>query len=792
MNVRMRPMKFGVGQPHRRIEDAALITGHGRYVADAVPAGALHAVVVRSPHAHARFRIVDLEAAKKKPGVRLILTAADVAELGPLPCFGQIKPKDEDKLWVPEFPVLAKDEARFGGDAVAFVVGDTLDAAKDAAEAIEIDWEPLPAIADTKGAIADGVPLVWDGRKNNITFSVEHGDAEATARAFAAAAKTVKIEIVNQRIVTNFMEPRGAIAEPGTQVGSSRLAQSDQPISGKPEIGGEGRLTLTASTQGSHIVRGAMAGVLKISPDKLRVVTHDVGGGFGTKAGPYREYVLVAVAAKKLGRAVAWIADRSEHFLGDYQGRDNVTIAEMALDAAGNFLALRVDTLANMGAYLSFFAPFIPWNGATMLPGCYRIPVMHARIRGVYTHTPPVDAYRGAGRPEATYVIERLVDAVARARGEGQDAVRRRNFIPAAEMPYKTATGRTYDSGEFLGHMERAQKIADWEGFAKRAGESKSRGKLRGLGLATYIEACGGASAERARLKLESDGTVTLWIGTQSNGQGHKTTYAQIIAQQLDIPLEQINVHQGDTDEIATGGGTIGSRSMPTGGVSVSKATKNLADNLKKLVADELEVAADDLEFAAGSVRVGGTNHAISLKALASKPGIAPELFCAEDSHTPSVGTYPNGSHVCEVEVDPATGATEILRYTVVDDFGVTLNPLLLEGQVQGGIGQGIGQAMLERTVFDSDGQLLTASFMDYAIPRADDTPSYTFESRDVPCKTNPLGVKGAGEAGAIGSCPAIINAIVDALDRGYGIKHIDMPATPERVWRAIRTAARE
>src|SRR5712691_11671345 len=771
MNVSMRAMKFGIGQPHRRVEDAALITGHGRYVADAVPEGALQAVVVRSPHAHARFRITDLAVAKKKPGVRLILSAADVAELAPLPCFGQIKPKDEEKMWVPPFPVLAKDEARFGGDAVAFVVADTLDAAKDAAEGIEIDWEPLPAIADTKGAIADGVPLVWDGRKNNVTFSAEHGDAEATARAFAAAAKVVKIEIVNQRIITNFMEPRGAVAEPGP---------------------GEGRLTLTASTQGSHIVRGAMAGILKMAPDKLRVVTHDVGGGFGTKAGPYREYALVAIAARKLGRAVAWIADRSEHFLGDYQGRDNVTSAEMALDAEGNFLALRVDTLANMGAYLSFFAPFIPWNGATMLPGCYRIAAMHARIRGVYTHTPPVAAYCGAGRPEATYAIERLVDAVARARGEGQDEVRRRNFIASADMPYKTATGRTYDSGEFLGHMERAQKIAEWEGFAKRAAESKQRGRLRGLGLATYIEACGGASAERARLKLEPDGTITVWIGTQSNGQGHKTTYAQLVAEQLDIPLDQINVRQGDTDEIASGGGTIGSRSMPTGGVSVSKATKNLADNLKQLAADELEVAAGDLEFAAGSVRVAGTNHAVSLRALATKAGVAAEQLSAEDSHAPSVGTYPNGTHICEVEVDPATGATKIVRYTVVDDFGVTLNPLLLEGQVQGGIGQGIGQAMLERTVFDPDGQLLTASFMDYAIPRADDTPPYAFESRDVPCKTNPLGVKGAGEAGAIGSCPAVINAIVDALDRGFGITHIDMPATPERLWRAIRSAKRE
>jgi len=766
MNVPVRGMKFGVGQPHRRIEDAALITGHGRYVADAVPAGALVGYVLRSPHAHARFRITDIEAAKTAPGVRLILTAADVAELGLLPCFGQIKPKDEEKLWVPPFQVLARDEVRFVGDAVAFIVADTLDAARDAAEKIEIDWEPLAAVAESRDAIADGAPLVWNERKQNVTFSVEHGDAEATARAFAAAAKTVAIEIVNQRIVTNFMEPRGAIAEPGPG----------------------GKVTLTASTQGSHIVRGAVAGILKMQPDQLRVVTHDVGGGFGTKAGPYREYALVVVAAKRLGRPVAWISDRSEHFLGDYQGRDNVTRAEMALDADGNFLALKVDTLANMGAYLSFFAPFIPWNGATMLPGCYRIPVMHARIRGIYTHTPPVDAYRGAGRPEATYVIERLVDAVVRARGEGQDEVRRRNFIRPEQMPYKTATGRTYDSGEFAGHMARAQEIADWKGFARREAASKARGKLRGIGLATYIEACGGASAEKARLKLEADGTVTLWIGTQSNGQGHKTTYAQIIAERLDIPLEQIHVRQGDTDEIGSGGGTIGSRSMPTGGVSVSKATRNLADNLKKLAADELEVAADDLEFVAGTVRVAGTNHAVSLQALAAKTGVS-ELLAAEDSHAPSVGTYPNGTHICEVEVDPATGASEILRYTVVDDFGVTLNPLLLEGQVQGGIGQGIGQALLERTVFDADGQLVTASFMDYAIPRADDTPAYVFESRDVPCKTNPLGLKGAGEAGAIGSCPAIINAIVDALDRGFGITHIDMPATPERVWRAIEAA---
>lgn len=762
----MRPVKFGAGQPHARVEDAALITGHGRYVADTMPEGALRATVLRSPHAHARFKIGGLDAAGKMPGVRLTLTGNDVESLNSLPCFGQIKPKDEPKMWVPPFPVLAKHEVRFVGDPVAFIVADTADAARDAAEAIEIDWEPLTATADMKDAMAAGAPLVWPERGSNVAFLAEHGDADTTERAFARAAQTVKIDIVNQRIVTNFMETRGAIAEPGP---------------------GEGRFTLTVSSQGSHLLRDAVAGVLNMPKENLRVVTHDVGGGFGTKAGPYREYALLVVAAERLGKPVAWIADRSEHFLGDYMGRDNLTTAEMALDSEGNFLALRVDTLAGMGSYLSFFAPYIPWVGAMMLPGCYRIPAVHARFRGVYTHTAPVDAYRGAGRPEATYVTERLVDAVARERGEAPDEVRRRNFITPAEMPHKIATGRTYDSGEFSGHLARAQEIAGWKGFADRERKSRKSGKLRGIGLASYIEACGGGSSETARMKLAGDGTVDVWIGTQSNGQGHKTTYSQLIAEQLDIPLEQIRVHQGDTDEIATGGGTIGSRSMPVGGVSVSKATKKLADNLKKAAADELEVGAGDLEFAGGNLRVAGTNHAISLKTLGSKPGVPAELLTAEDSHTLSALTFPNGTHVCEVEVDPDTGAVAILRYTVVDDFGVTLNPLLLSGQIQGGIGQGIGQALLERTVYDREGQLLTASLMDYAIPRADDTPAYVFESRDVPCRTNPLGVKGAGEAGAIGSCPAIINAVIDALDRGYGIERIDMPATPERIWRAIQ-----
>ncbi|HEX2137667.1 MAG TPA: molybdopterin cofactor-binding domain-containing protein, partial [Microvirga sp.] len=549
------------------------------------------------------------------------------------------------------------------------------------------------------------------------------------------------------------------------------------------------RWTLTLGSQGSHEIRDTLAEhILKVEPERIRVVTTDVGGGFGTKIFMYREYPLCAVAAERLERPVRWAADRTEHFLGDSQGRDNVTTAQMALDRDGRFLGLRIDLKADLGAYLSQFGPSVPANGVRMSPGCYDIPAVHARVRGYYTHTLPVDAYRGAGRPEAAYVIERFVDHIARELGTTPDAIRALNFIKPEAMPYKTATGRVYDTGEFEGHMRRAMELAEWDAFEQRRAEANKRSRIRGIGLASYIEACSGGSAEGAKLRLDADGTITVLIGTQSTGQGHLTAYAQVVSQQLDVPVERIRVVQGDTDLIATGGGTGGSRSIPVGGAAVAGASRILAENLKQLAADALEAGVADLEFADGQVRVAGTDRAVSLADLANHPKATPEMLSAADSWKPPAATYPNGTHICEVEIDPETGETEVVRYTIVDDFGVTLNPLLLMGQIHGGVAQGIGQALHERTVYDSSGQLVTASLTDYRLPRAADLPDFQFETRNVPSTTNILGMKGAGEAGAIGACPAVMNAVADALDRGFGIRHVDMPATPDRVFAAIRS----
>ena len=570
--------------------------------------------------------------------------------------------------------------------------------------------------------------------------------------------------------MTNYLDTRGVVAE---------CHAADD------------RLTLTLSSQGPHVIRDVLAAILHVPAEKLQVITPDVGGGFGTKLFPYREYALAAVAAQRLRAPVTWIADRSEHFLGDAQGRDNLTTARLALDRRHRFLALDVDLVADMGAYLSMYAPFIPYIGAGMSPGIYDIPACHVRVRGVYTNTVPVDAYRGAGRPEAAYVIERLVDAAAREIGIAPDELRRRNFIKPSAMPYQTATGKSYDSGDFAAHMQRAQDIADWPGFRARLAQSKKAGRLRGIGLATYIEACGNNGPETAIIELERDGSVTVLIGSQSTGQGHATAYAQLVAEHLGIPPERVTMVQGDTDRIATGVGTGGSSSISCGGASLDSAARKLAENLKVLAGEALEAGADDLEIAGEAVRIAGTDRAISFAALAQRPD-ARERLSAADAFAPPQATFPNGTHVVEVEIDPATGETRIANYVVVDDFGATLNPLLLAGQVHGGTAQGIGQALMERTVYDPDsGQLTTASLMDYALPRAEEVPAIAFETRNVRCLHNPLGVKGAGEAGAIGSCPAVMNAIIDALWRGRRIAHLDMPATPERVWAAIEEARR-
>jgi carbon-monoxide dehydrogenase large subunit len=613
---------------------------------------------------------------------------------------------------------------------------------------------------------------VWPTARSNLAFETTLGDATATAAAFARAARTISLCVVNQRLVTNYLDTRGVIAE------YDRAAE---------------RFTLTLGSQGSHAVRDVLCGaVLNIPPDKMRVVTPDVGGGFGTKLFPYREYALAAVAARRLGRPVKWVAERSEHFLGDTQGRDNITTAKLALDDEGRFLALEVDLIADMGAYLSCYAPFIPFIGAGMSPGVYDIPACHVRVRGAYTNTVPVDAYRGAGRPEASYLIERLVDVAARELAIAPDVLRRRNFIKKSAMPYTTATGKTYDSGDFAGHLKRAQEIADVAGFKRRLAASRKSGCLRGIGVATYIEACGNNGPDTAVLRLEQDGTVTVLVGTQSTGQGHHTAFAQIIADHLGLPAERVHVIQGDTDLIASGTGTGGSSSIPCGGASVAAAAEKLANNLKTLAANALEAAAGDLEMAAGAVRVVGTDRLISFADLVTHAGARKDLLAAEGAFVPAAATYPNGTHIAEVEIDPETGATRLLNYVVVDDFGVTLNPLLLAGQVHGGAVQGIGQALMENTVYDpASGQLLTATLTDYALPRADDCPAFIFETHNVPCCTNPLGVKGAGEAGAIGSGPAVMNAILDALWRAYRIRHVDMPATSEKLWARIAEGRR-
>jgi aerobic carbon-monoxide dehydrogenase large subunit len=765
----MHPSKFGVSQSVTRKEDDALIRGRGRYVADVAPAGALHAVVVRSPHAHARFRITDIAVARGLPGVHLVLTAPDIAELGGLPC---VAIPEGVKVDAPPYPVLARDVVRHVGDAVAFIVADTVEQAKDAAEAISIDWEALPHVIGALDALKPGAPPVWPGRAGNAAFEMTLGDQRATADAFAAAVKTVSLSVVNQRLVTNFLDTRAVVAEYD--------AATD-------------RITLTLGSQGSHFVRDVLANaVLKIAPEKLRVVTPDVGGGFGTKLFPYREYALAAVAAKRLGRAVKWVADRTEHFLGDAQGRDNYTTARLALDADHRFTALEIGMVCDMGAYLSAFAPYIPYVGAVMLPGVYDFPACFIRITAAFTNTLPVDAYRGAGRPEAAYLIERLVDVAAHKLGIAPDALRRKNFVRPKAMPYTTPTGKVYDSGEFAAHLARAQEIIDWKGFPRRAAQSKKAHKLRGIGLATYIEACGSNGPDAATIRMSKDGNVTVLAGSQSTGQGHKTAYAQLVAEHLDLPPNRITVIQGDTDLIATGAGTGGSSSITCGGASVASAAHKLADNLKALAANLLEAAEADLEIEGGQVRIAGTDRAVSFAEIAALRAATPALLSVSDSVGPPQSTYPNGTHIAEVEIDPETGHTHIIGYVVVDDFGVTINPLLLAGQVHGGAVQGIGQAIMENAVYDRDsGQLVAASLMDYALPRAEDAPSFAFETRNVRCATNPLGVKGAGEAGAIGSAPAVMNAVVDALHRAFRIRHVDMPATPERLWAAIREGKR-
>ncbi len=773
-------MKFGIGQPVRRHEDLRLLTGQGRYTDDITLPRMTYAFVLRSPMAHARIKRVDATVARAMPGVLLALTGKDVRTdgLGDIPCTTPLVGRDGKPRHDTPRPVLALDKVRHVGEPVALVVAETLLAARDAAEAVEVEYEALLSITDAKDAIAPGAPQLFDHIPGNIVFDWDNdtNDAKKTDAAFAKAKHVVSLELVNNRVVVNSMEPRNAIGDYD--------AASD-------------RSTLYTATQGPHFVRDPLAEVvLKIPKDKLRLITPNVGGGFGMKAFVYPEQALVVWASRKLERPVKWQEDRSEGFVSDNQGRDHVTRAELALDGRGRFLGLRVSVIANLGAYLSPFGSFVPTRSTDLVSGIYSTPAIHVNVKGVCTNTVVVCAYRGAGRPEAGYLLERLVDAAARDLGKSPDAIRRINFVPSSAMPYTSPTKLVLDSGEFEAVMDRCMAAAEWPSFAKRRKESKRAGKLRGIGMATYTERCGGGFPETASIEFKGE-RVELVMGNQEYGTGLITSYKQLVSDQLGIDPDRIDVIMGDTDRTPSGL-TGGSRALAVAGSALHEAGLIIIDKGTKLAAHLMEVSAQDVVFADGKFSVPGTDLRLDVLEVAKAArdtaklpaGMVPDLDTTH-KRVPTAQTFPNGCHIVEVEIDPATGAVSIERYTVVDDFGRTINPMMLEGQVHGGIAQGIGQALLEHAVYDPDsGQLLSGSFMDYAMPRASSTPSYAFSTHNVPTKANPLGIKGAGEAGAVGAPPAIINAIVDALHHHSGLRHIDMPATPSRVWAALNRSA--
>ena len=771
-------VQFGMGQPVRRAEDRRFITGHGRYTDDIVLPRQTYGYVLRSPHAHARIRKIDTSTAAKAPGVVGIVTGADLKRdgIGDVPCLVPIVNRDGSDAKLPGRTVLTADKVRHVGDSVAFIVAESLAQAKDAAELIEVDYEVLPAVTEAGDALERGKAKVWDDLPSNLCFDWEVGQRTAVEAALAKAKHVVSLKVINNRLIVNSMEPRVALGV---------FDRMDE------------RYHLYTSSQGSHILRGVIAGaVLGIPEHRLHVVTPDVGGGFGMKLFVYPEHVLVLYAAKKFGRPVRWVGERTDAFVTDTHGRDNITTATLGLDEAGKFLGLKVSIVANLGAYLSLFSTFIPTGaGSAMHAGVYQTPAVLVEVKGAYTHTTPIDAYRGAGRPEAAYILERVVTHAARKLGLDPAEIRRRNFIRPEQMPFATPLERTYDSGNFQRNMEDALKAADYRGFGERRAEARKRGKLRGIGFSTYIEECGGGEDEMAEIRFDGAGSVSLLIGTQSSGQGHQTSYAQLVSEKLGLPFESIRVFQGDSDVVGFGRGTGGSRSLPVGGAAIDLAARKIVEKGRKIAAHKLEASEADIEFNEGVFSIAGTDRRISIREVAEAafaPGLPKDIepgFDEKAHFQPPASTFPNGCHVCELEVDPDTGGSTLIRYVVVDDFGTVVNPLLLEGQVHGGVTQGVGQALLEGCVYDREsGQLVTGSFMDYCMPRADNLPPIEFGYNVVRSTTNPLGIKGAGEAGAIGAPPAVINALVDALS-DYGIEHIDMPATPERVWAAIQQA---
>ncbi|WP_340108842.1 xanthine dehydrogenase family protein molybdopterin-binding subunit [Pikeienuella sp. HZG-20] len=785
----------GIGASSKRREDIRFLTGDGAYTDDLNLAGQAYVYFLRSTVAHGKLNGVDTAAAEKMPGVLKIFTGADFVEIGGLPCGWLITSRDGEPMKEPKHPVLAHGKVRHVGDPIAAVVATSLGAARDAAEAIEVDIEDLPAVIDMRAALSGAGAPVHEEAPDNLCYDwgfVEE-NREAVDQAIKNAHHVTTLELVNNRLIANPMEPRVAIGDFNAGTGES---------------------TLYTTTQNPHVTRLLMgAFVLGIPEHKLRVISKDVGGGFGTKIPHYAEEALCTYAAKVLKRPVKWTADRSEAFVTDTHGRDHVSKVELALDKDGNFLALRVNTLANLGAYLSTFSTSVPtWLYGVLLAGNYKTPLVYCNVKALFTNTVPVDAYRGAGRPEASYAIERTVDKAAREMGIDPIELRRRNFIPKDAYPYDTPVALTYDSGDYFATMDKLEELSDLKGFPARRAESAARGKLRGLGVSAYIEACGiapshlvgqlGARAglyESATVRVNGAGGIVVMTGSHSHGQGHETTFPQVISEMFGVPEDMVSIVHGDTGRGPMGMGTYGSRSLAVGGSAMVKAAEKIIAKAKKIAGHMMEAAVEDVEFKDGVFTVSGTDKKLDFAAVALaayvphnypleelEPGLEETAF-----YDPSNFTYPAGAYSCEVEVDPETGVVEICAFTAADDFGNVVNPMIVDGQVHGGVAQGIGQAMLERAVYDGDGQLLSGSYMDYAMPRASDLPMITVDnSCQTPCTHNPLGVKGCGEAGAIGAPATLVNAVLDALNSGgHNIAHIDMPLTPSRVWAAIEAA---
>ena len=770
--------KHAIGQSVPRSEDPRLLRGDGRYTDDVNLPGQAHAHVFRSPFAHARVTRLDVSAARAARGVLAVLTAEDLEAAGCNAMFfaRPLKNRDGSDMRTPRRPVLASDRVRYRGEALALVVAETAALAKDAAELIDLEVETLPAVTDARAALADGAPCLHDDAPGNLSLDWEYGDPDGVERAFAGAHHVTRLTLRSNRLVVSAMEPRAAVA-----------AFED------------GRYLLHAPSQGVFAFRNALSEkILGVAREDLRVLTPDVGGSFGMKSAPYPEYVALLVAAKRLGRPVKWCDERSDSFLSDQHGRDSWADAELAFDADGRILAGRVQVHCNLGAYLSAVGPSMHTrNVPRNFPGPYRLALFHSRTLAVFTNTTPIGAYRGAGRPEGVYYMERLLETAAREMDMDPLELRRRNLITPGELPYAAVSELSYDSGDFPAILDAGVAHADWDGFDARREASAARGSLRGRGLACYLEVTGPPATEMGGIRFRDDGSVLMVSGSLNYGQGHAVTFAQIVGDRLGIPLDRLELLQGDSDELIAGAGTGGSRSVICAGSALLSAADAVIENGRLLAGHVLEAAPADIEFAGGEFRVAGTDRGIGILELAARArtlgglgGELPESLDANVSEDTPPSAFPNGCHVAEVEIDPDTGVVRVVRYTVVDDFGTLINPMLVEGQVHGGIAQGMGQALLEDAVYDGEGQLVAGSYMDYALPRADDLPPFEFASRPVPAATNPLGAKGCGEAGTTGALPAVMNAVVDVLRRERGIAHLDMPATPERVWRALHGPA--